>query len=179
MQHFHLFCAFGRKVGAYELHHKTWAEVDENAETLLDIEDFVSGLEISINNEQWIIYPNIDNKDTTIAEVIKLYEHLKTLDEYQLKTLTARLLFDYPYSFADLWDATTNIDDCHFYEGMDLDDYVVEYIDNLGGVGELGIDLLSRYFDWDAFTRDIEIEQAGGIVRSSSGELLGYLEMYD
>jgi len=181
--HFNLFCAYGRKVGAYhELEDETWIAIEEHASyELLEsigftLNDIITCVKLRIDDDQWSV--DIDNKDIDISRVFYLYNCLHDLDEWQLETLQARLLFDYPVSFTELEYAIIQIDDCRYYKGMNLDDYVEEYISSIGGVEQLGADTLATYFDWEAFTRDVEIEQAGGIVRSSSGEFLGYLEMY-
>ena len=76
------------------------------------------------------------------------------------------LMYDFHTGDPDNTDSEGNPEDPdHYYdnEGYDMGEYesdeqvAYDYIDNLGGVDQLGTDTVRNYFDYDAFGRDLLI----------------------
>lgn len=49
-------------------------------------------------------------------------------------------------------------DDAGVYQERDIQSAICELVEELGGVSELGRETLERYFDWEAFARDVQLE---------------------
>ena len=76
------------------------------------------------------------------------------------------LMYDYHYGDPDNTDSEGNPEDPdHYYDndGYDMGEYhndtqvAEDYIDSLGSIEELGKDTLNNYFDYEAFGRDIRL----------------------
>lgn len=79
-------------------------------------------------------------------EIVALNDHDKAALYYYLK---------YYDSSADLDDALRAVDDeVRVFEG-DVKAYAENYVDDMGGVAELGKKLVEQYFDYEAFGRDL------------------------
>lgn len=58
----------------------------------------------------------------------------------------------------DIDDAIANADDVRIWHGcVDMRDVAYEFLDETGGIAELSKDDLERYFDYEAYGRDLEI----------------------
>lgn len=135
----------------------TWVELPVE-------DDFRAALaEIGINDqyEEWFISDYETNiQGLKIGEYDNIFElneqmlELDSLDEYQLIGMSAWL-----ESGEDLKTAIESCDDVSIYpDCSNTTDLAYEYVDQLGGPETLDQDTLERYFDYEAFGRDLDIE---------------------
>ncbi|MCM1008667.1 MAG: antirestriction protein ArdA [Ruminococcus flavefaciens] len=122
----------------------TGEEVDEMEAFINDFETEIKGLEISE-------YSNIE-------ELNDLAESLDDLDEYDIEKIDA-IMEAYG---GTLENAIENIDEYTYYSGMTLEDVAYELVDERSELSEFA----KRYFDYEAFARDLEID---GYYETSNG----------
>lgn len=92
-----------------------------------------------------------------IEELNELIKELEDLDEYDLEKVEA-IIEAYG---ADIREAIENIDSYTYYSGMSLDDLAYELVEEMNLP-----EFAERYFDYDAFTRDLELD---GYTETSNG----------
>ncbi|MBW2672229.1 MAG: antirestriction protein ArdA [Deltaproteobacteria bacterium] len=70
----------------------------------------------------------------------------------------AEMYFDYETFGRDLgFDLNADDPDDEYYLNLSNQERGEEYVDSIGGVAELGKEIGERYFDVDAFARDVEL----------------------
>ena len=134
-----------------------WVElpVDDNFEQAFQ--------DIGINDEyeEWFITDyetdfgmSIDEYDD-IYELNEIAEELENLDETDKIKVKAYL----SYFNGGIDDAINSIDDAMiYYDCSDMTDVAYAYVDEIGGLDELGENALSTYFDYESFGRDIRFD---------------------
>lgn len=135
-----------------------WNEVLERIGINEEYNDyFFTDWEIDLNNEFTL------DSDITFEEINKLAEELELLDDYELEKLDAIL----ETVTSDIREA---LDDLNSYEFIS-DTTLVEYAEQL--INDCYVfrdtpEILVRYFDYEAFARDLEFdgyyEANGGVL---------------
>lgn len=93
-------------------------------------------------------------REMEFADPYKLNEAITELDNSYLPGEVIDCLI----SYYGIFDAVDSIDDVFYVEGDTVSDLAYNYIEETGGVGELGQDTLERYFDYEAFGRDLAFD---------------------
>ena len=101
------------------------------------------------------------------VEFVERYGMPENAESYfDYETFGSVLMYDYHNGDPDNTDSEGNPEDPdHYYDqdGYDLGEYhsneqvAMDFIDSLGSIKELGNDDLSRYFDYEAYGRDVRI----------------------
>lgn len=112
--------------------------------------------------EEWFITDYESDFGLDISEYQNIYElnelaqQLDDLDEVDAGKVKAYLSY---YSSDDIEDALNAIDDCYvYYDCDDMTDVAMQYVEEIGGVDQVGKDNLERYFDYDAFGGSIRYD---------------------
>lgn len=106
-----------------------------------EMEPFINDYDSEINGLNITEYTDINELNDLAAE-------LETLDEYDREKLAAYI----ETQGGTIRKAIDNLDRCEYYSGITLDGLAAEFADEmLSGCS----DFASRYFDYDAFARDL------------------------
>ena len=109
-------------------------------------------------------YTNDYDLGVEFVERCGMPENAESYFDYE--TFGSVLMYDYHNGDPDNTDSEGNPEDPdHYYDqdGYDLGEYhsneqvAMDFIDSLGSIKELGNDELSRYFDYEAYGRDVRI----------------------
>ena len=109
-------------------------------------------------------YTNDYDLGVEFVERFGMPENAESYFDYE--TFGSVLMYDYHNGDPDNTDSEGNPEDPdHYYDqdGYDLGEYhsneqvAMDFIDSLGSIKELGNDGLSRYFDYEAYGRDVRI----------------------
>ena len=125
-----------------------------------DMEDFEERYQGEYQSEEDFAYNLVDDLgwDSIGKDSLDMY--------FDYDAFGRDLMYDFHMGDEDNKDVDGNPEDPdHYYdnEGYDMGEYESErqvaedYIDNLGGVDQLGTDTARRYFDYEAFARDLFI----------------------
>lgn len=108
-----------------------------------------------INDYEWMgIEFGLIAENDDVDELNELIEQLENLDEWEQKEVAAAIeAFDY-----DLEDAIERQQNGYFtfFAGMDIDEVAEELVADY--ITRDVPEFFTRYFDYDAFARDLEIE---------------------
>ena len=125
-----------------------------------NVESFRDAYEGRFNSAEDFAYHMVDNIgwDGVGKENLEMY--------FDYDAFGRDMMFDYSRGEEGEEDAEGNPQDPdHYYDqdGYDMGEYesdrqvAEDFIDNIGGVDQLGKDIASRYFDYEAFGRDLLI----------------------
>ncbi|UCC72592.1 MAG: antirestriction protein ArdA [Gemmatimonadota bacterium] len=116
----------------------------------------------------WVDYSGGDDLDEGLAKVdcclrvmegtIEDYAH-ELIDDLGVENINnPDFYFDFEAFGRDLgFDLDPDDPDDEYYLSMSDRERGEEYVDSMGGVGELGKELAARYFDYAALARDLEL----------------------
>lgn len=94
------------------------------------------------------------NEYSNPEEVIEQLRSVENYTDTEQEVLSA--MMDDGYDFDD---AVRIIDIGDFiYRDGDMSDFIYDYVDDIGGVSELGEDTLERYFDYEQLGRDLSFD---------------------
>lgn len=140
-----------------------WVDLPCNLDETLERLAELTGEEVD-EMEVFVNYYTTEIKGLEISEYDDIYELnelakiLDDFDEYELEKLGA-IIEGYGKM---LENALENIDDYTYYSGMTLEDVAYELVDECYELSEFA----KRYFDYEAFARDLEID---GYYETSNG----------
>lgn len=146
-------------------------EQDDLKEAMKKIADNMKDFdpEYFINDYEWIA--DIDysiSENESILELNQLLNDIDTLDTWELETLEAMIETG---MYCDLWEAYENIENCTFYKSMDLYEVAYDIVNECYFTKDTP-DFLTRYFDYEAFARDLHFD---GYYEVSNGTIfIGY-----
>lgn len=104
------------------------------------------------------------NEYADINELNDLAAELESMDEYDREKLAAYI----ETQGGTIREAIDHLDRCEYYSGATLDDLAADFADEmLSGCP----DFVSRYFDYDAFARDLELD---GYTETENGVIYVY-----
>lgn len=120
-------------------------------------EYFFTDWDIDINYCAW------SDEFINIEEMNEMAEQIEDFDSYDFAKLEA-LIEAQCYTIDE---ALNNMDRAEFYEGITLEDYAYNYIEECYNLPEFAL----RYFDYEAFARDLSF---GGYTETENGVLRIY-----
>lgn len=130
-----------------------WDDLDA---TLTEIAESINDTdpEFCIHDYEWtgLEYGDIGENDN-IRDLNDTISELDALDDHDQKKVAAIL----EAHENDLQRAINNVDDYTLYEGMDLDQVAEELVEETG-ILDGASELLRRYFDYEAFARDLRFD---------------------
>ena len=130
-----------------------WDDLDA---TLTEIAESVNDIdpEFCIHDYEWtgFEYSNIGENDN-IRDLNDTVSELDALDDHDQKKVAAIL----EACENDLQRAINNVDDYTLYEGMDIDEVAEQLVEDMGLLDGCG-ELVRRYFDYEAFARDLRFD---------------------
>lgn len=128
-----------------------WMSLDEAEEYADKYEEY----EPFINDTDNVPKELDVNEYSDITETIDMLRRYEDFDDTQKEVFAA--LIDDGYEVDKALDIVDDGD--YFYVKGDTDaDLAENYVDDLGGIEELGRDTLERYFDYDGFGRDLAFD---------------------
>lgn len=120
-------------------------EAEEYAEKYAEYEPFINDTD-NVPKELGV------NEYSNISETIDMLHKYEDFDDTQREVFAA--FIDDGYDVDEALD-TVDDEDYFYIEGDSDTDLAYNYIDETGGIEELGRDTLEQYFDYDAFGRDL------------------------
>lgn len=111
-------------------------------------EYFITDYETDIEGVEVGEYSNLD-------ELNELAEQLDELEEDSQKAIQAMLL--YGYTFNEALEKVSNGDYRIYYDCDDMIDVAMEIVEECGYLNDVP-ETIARYFDYELFARDLEIE---------------------
>lgn len=120
-------------------------EAEEYAEKYAEYEPFINDTD-NVPREFDI------NEYSNISETVDMLRKYEDFDDTQREVFAA--FIDIGYKVDGAFDIVDN-NDYVYIQADDDADLAYNYIDDMGGIEELGRDTLEQYFDFDAFGRDL------------------------
>ena len=120
-------------------------EAEEYAEKYAEYEPFINDME-NVPKELGI------NEYSNIPETVDMLRKYEDFDDWQREIFAA--FIDDGYEVDEAFDIVDDGDYVYIQADNDAD-LAENYIDDMGGIEELGRDTLEQYFDYDAFGRDL------------------------
>lgn len=102
------------------------------------------------------------NEYSDISETVDMLRRYEAFDDTQKEVFAA--LIDDGYEEDKAFDIVDD-NDYYYVEGDDDAELAENYIDELGGIEELGRDILERYFDYERYGRDLAFD----FIKTDSG----------
>ena len=122
-----------------------------------EMEPFINDYDSDINGLDINEYADINELNALAAE-------LENMDEYDREKLAAYI----ETQGGTIREAIDHLDRCEYYSGATLDDLAADFADEmLSGCP----DFVSRYFDYDAFAHDLELD---GYTETENGVIYVY-----
>lgn len=121
--------------------------LEENVSDLLDSHTFIQLDETSLNENENLGYSYIEEiycNDLSCIENIDYY--------FDIEAFSRDLHFDKDTIIEDLDEESKE-----YYENMTDIEFAEDYIEQLGSIEELGKETLERYFDYEMFGRDLNL----------------------
>lgn len=116
-------------------------------------------------------YDITNSECSNIEELNALFERIDNLYDYEKETLKAVLEVEGVNYLDDINDIIDDLDNYTFYENRTLLDVAYKLADEQMACSGLQDNWVSRYFDYEAFARDLSFE---GYKETSYGVLVRY-----
>lgn len=142
-------------------------EDEELQEQIEEVIEAGGGEEVAIHDYE---APFSISEYQSITELNKMARRLEDLDEYEEEIV--KHIFDYFVDYDEALECIENNEYRTYEECYDMADVAHEVVEEQGVLHDAP-ELLARYFDYEAYGRDLEIE--GNFIYCGGGT---YLELY-